>query len=87
MYGKNVHEAVIDAKEEETGATVHFVNGRYDDGALISQIKVAVESSDTPESVAAKVFAAECVLLPKTLDKLIQGLLPNSQKSVEQFSL
>ena len=37
MYGMRVHEAVLAAKEPVSGATVHFVNERYDEGSIIAE--------------------------------------------------
>jgi len=64
MFGMNVHNAVIAAKETESGATVHFVNEEYDEGAIIAQQKVSITVNDTPETLAAKVLIAEHELLP-----------------------
>ena len=76
MYGDHVHKAVIAAGEKESGATIHFVNEHYDEGHVISQIKVAITANETPHSLAAKVFDAECLLYPWTLEKIISGELP-----------
>ncbi len=76
MYGHHVHKAVIEAKEKKSGASVHFVNSKYDEGAVISQIKVDVTANDTPESLATRVFKAECLLLPITITALVKGDLP-----------
>ena len=59
MWGMKVHEAVIDAGEKETGCTVHFVSEKYDEGAILLQIKCPVEPYDTPESLAARVLELE----------------------------
>lgn len=59
MYGMRVHEAVLASGETETGATVHFVNERYDEGAVLLQKRVPVEEGDTPESLAARVLPVE----------------------------
>ena len=39
MYGSKVHEAVKNAGEEETGITIHYVNGHYDEGDIVLQVK------------------------------------------------
>ncbi len=70
MYGRRVHEAVIAAGERVSGATVHHVDGEFDSGAIISQQRVPVEPGDTPESLAARVLAAEHHLYPRTLQVL-----------------
>lgn len=59
MYGMRVHEAVLTSGEAETGATVHFVNERYDEGAVLLQKRVPVEEGDTPETLAARVLPVE----------------------------
>ncbi len=56
MYGLNVHRAVLEAKEEESGATVHLVNEQYDKGSILGQKKVPVLPNDTPESLAKRLF-------------------------------
>jgi len=79
MHGHHVHQAVIESGDSHSGATVHLGNERYDEGQILSRCKVEVFSEDTPETLAAKVFAAECKLLPLTLTKLIRGELPTNQ--------
>ena len=78
MHGHHVHEAVIAAGETTSGATVHFVNERYDDGALIARSKVSLSSGETPDTLASKVFASECLLLPRVIRELAKGTLPVS---------
>lgn len=73
MFGMNVHEAVIDAGEKETGVTIHMVDGEYDKGAILAQRPVAVTTEDTPESLAAKVLQVEHVLFAETIQKIIDG--------------
>lgn len=76
MHGMHVHEAVIAQNEPISGASVHFVNDRYDEGAVIAQSQVAIVAGDSPSDLAAKVFASECQLLPQTLDGLVSKRLP-----------
>ena len=71
MYGMNVHKAVVENKEEETGITIHYVNENYDEGAIIFQAKTAVVSSDTPDDVAAKIHELEQANFPKVIHQLI----------------
>lgn len=70
MYGLKVHQAVLEAGETETGATVHLVDGEYDHGATLAQIKVPVQTGDTPETLAARVLVAEHQLLIETVARL-----------------
>ncbi len=69
MHGMHVHEAVVEAKEKVTGATIHFVNHEYDKGAIISQAKVEVLPTDTAEDVSCKVQAAEKIQLIEVLNR------------------
>lgn len=69
----HVHEAVINAKEKVSGATIHFVNQEYDKGAIISQTKVEILPNDTAEILSQKVQAAEKVQLIKVLNQFINN--------------
>ena len=71
MYGINVHKAVVENQEKETGITIHYVNENYDEGAIIFQEKCTVESSDTAEDVAAKIHELEMEHFPKVVEKLL----------------
>jgi len=59
MYGKRVHEAVIQQAETESGISIHLVDEFYDHGELIFQAKCNLEVFETPESLARKVQALE----------------------------
>ena len=76
LYGAHVHRAVLAAGERESGASIHWVDGEYDTGPVIAQVRVPVEPGDTPESLAARVQAAERTLLVKVLDELARGQRP-----------
>lgn len=65
----NVHKAVIEAKEEYSGVTLHYVNSKYDEGNIIRQTKVKIEQSDTPEMLSEKVQKAEKIQLIEELQK------------------
>ncbi len=71
FYGINVHKAVIESGDQESGCTVHFVNEEYDKGPIIDQKKVPVYSSDTPETLAKRVLKMEHQLLPSVIKQLI----------------
>jgi len=73
MYGMNVHKAVIENKEKESGATVHLVNSEYDKGKILAQQKINVEPYDTPETLAEKVLFIEHKLYPETIHKISTG--------------
>jgi phosphoribosylglycinamide formyltransferase-1 len=71
MYGLNVHKAVINAKETETGITIHIVDDNYDKGKIIFQAKCRVDNNDTPESLANKVHLLEYEFYPKMIKKIV----------------
>ncbi len=66
-YGEHVHKAVLDAGDQESGCTVHDVNARYDEGAVLLQKRVAVLPDDDVASLAARVFEAECEAYPEAI--------------------
>lgn len=70
MYGMHVHRAVIAAGTTVSGATVHMVNDRYDEGRIIAQWPVPVLHDDTPERLAARVLQVEHVLYPAAIEAL-----------------
>ena len=75
MYGYHVHEAVVKAGEKKSGATVHFVEEKYDTGKIIIQHEVEVFKSDTPQDVAKKVLAVEHRIYPEAIKKVIKNEL------------
>jgi phosphoribosylglycinamide formyltransferase-1 len=78
MYGGRVHQAVFDAREAETGITIHHVTAKYDEGNIIFQTSVAVEKRDSVKDIESKVHALEYRHYPEVindcLDKLKAGL-------------
>ncbi len=71
MYGMNVHRAVIDRKETETGITIHYVDAHYDRGDIIFQQKVPLDGSETCEEISQKVQELEHEYFPKIIEKLL----------------
>ena len=71
MYGNRVHEAVIAAAEKESGITIHFINGHYDEGDTIFQATCPVMPNDTPETLAARVHALEYEHFPQVIEKIL----------------
>lgn len=71
FYGMRVHKAVIQAKEKESGCTVHFVDAEYDRGDIIAQEKVPVLPDDQPEDLARRVLTREHQLLPEIISKIL----------------
>jgi phosphoribosylglycinamide formyltransferase-1 len=75
MYGKFVHEAVITAKEQHSGITIHFVNEEYDKGEIILQEKCVVHDTETIDSLSKKIQELEHHFLPIAVDKVVNSLL------------
>ncbi|MEY8759198.1 phosphoribosylglycinamide formyltransferase [Chryseobacterium tongliaoense] len=74
MWGMNVHNAVIEAKELESGATVHFVTSGIDEGEAILQKSFEVTENDTPETLAEKVHQIEYEIFPKAINKVLNNV-------------
>jgi phosphoribosylglycinamide formyltransferase-1 len=79
MYGHHVHEAVIAARERESGATVHVVDEEYDRGPIVLQRTVAVAPGETPETLAAKVLEVEHALYPDAIREYADRVLQHHQ--------
>jgi len=73
MYGHRVHEAAIAAGVKVSGCTVHFADDTYDTGPILVQKCVPVHSDDTADSLAARVFAAECEAYPEAIRLVAEG--------------
>jgi formyltetrahydrofolate-dependent phosphoribosylglycinamide formyltransferase len=67
FHGMHVHRAVLERGCTVSGCTVHLVDDEYDHGRILLQQTVPVLRDDTPESLAARVFAAECQALPRAI--------------------
>lgn len=72
MYGDAVHKAVVEARETESGITIHYVNENYDEGAIIFQAKCEVLPKDTYEDVAKKVHTLEYTHFPIVIERLLK---------------
>ena len=73
FYGHRVHEAVLECGAKLSGCTVHFADNQYDHGPIILQRAVPVLDDDTPDSLAARVFEAECEAYPEALRLIAAG--------------
>jgi phosphoribosylglycinamide formyltransferase 1 len=74
MHGSHVHEAVIAAGETQSGCTVHLCDAQYDTGQMLLQATCPVLATDTPATLAARVFAVECEAYPRAIAMLIASL-------------
>ena len=82
FYGSHVHQAVLDYGSKVSGCTIHFVDNQYDHGPIISQRAVKVDDSDTAETLARRVFSAECELYPAVLKLLAEDRIQVDGRSV-----
>jgi phosphoribosylglycinamide formyltransferase 1 len=74
MYGNFVHQAVIDAKEKESGITIHYVDEHYDHGDTIFQATCSIDDNDTSETLAQKIHALEHQYFPQIIEQVIQSI-------------
>jgi formyltetrahydrofolate-dependent phosphoribosylglycinamide formyltransferase len=73
FYGHRVHEAVLESGVKISGATVHFADDEYDRGPILLQEAVPVRDDDTPDTLAARVQAAERRLVPEAIRLIAEG--------------
>ncbi len=71
FYGEHVHEAVVAAKETQSGITVHYVNEIYDSGEIILQARVSLDEKETPDSMAAKIQQLEQAYFPIAIEQVL----------------
>ena len=74
MYGMHVHTAVVEAKEQKSGISIHFVNEEFDKGEIISQFETELSSDETPESLAAKIHDLEMTHFPEVVERVVNSL-------------
>jgi phosphoribosylglycinamide formyltransferase-1 len=86
MYGMRVHRAVLESGARVSGATVHLVDDRYDEGRILAQWPAPVLPGDSPEALAARVLAVEHRLLPAAVFALACRRAP-SAPSAAGFAL
>ena len=74
MYGDHVHRAVLEAREQVSGITIHLVNERYDEGRHLLQATCPVLEGDTPETLASRIHELEHRFLPTTIAQYLRFL-------------
>ena len=72
MFGKNVHKAILENNEIETGISIHFVNEKYDEGEMIFQKTISIEDCKTVDEIAFKIHKLEQKYFPETIEKILQ---------------
>lgn len=71
MYGINVHKAVLENKEAESGITIHYVNAEFDKGEIIAQFKCAIDENETLETLQSKIHQLEHANFPTVIKNSI----------------
>ncbi len=87
MYGRRVHQAVLDHGCKVSGCTVHFVDGDFDAGPIILQRTCPVMEDDTPESLAHRVFEEEKIAYPEAIRLFQEGRLRIEGRRVRTIDL
>ena len=72
MYGLHVHQAVLKAKKSVTGISIHYVNEKYDQGALVAQKKINILPTDTPQTLEQRIKQAEKSFYAQTISQVWQ---------------
>ena len=71
MYGRKVHQSVIDSREKESGITIHYVNQNYDEGEVIKQIKIKISDSETVDTLESKIHDIELENFSKIIEQIL----------------
>ncbi len=71
MYGRHVHAAVFENKEEVSGITIHYVNENYDEGAIIFQAKTKVSDVENADDIAERIHQLEYDHFPKVIEEIL----------------
>jgi len=74
MYGDKVHQAILDAGEEESGITIHFINEHFDEGESIHQSRFKIEKDDDLEMIKFKGQQLEHLHYPKVVEQLLKKM-------------
>lgn len=69
--GLNTHARALAAGDSHGGASVHVVTAQLDAGEVLGQIPVAIQSADSPETLAKRVLLAEHQLYSRVLAQYV----------------
>jgi len=73
--GLHTHRRVLEAKDAQHGASVHFATAELDGGPVVLQSRINVRPADTEQNLALRVLRTEHVILPKVIGWLADGRL------------
>lgn len=71
MYGRFVHQAIIENNEKKSGVTIHFVNEKYDDGKIILTKELDIKSDETVDSLESKIKDLETIAIVEAFEKVL----------------
>ena len=74
MYGRRVHEAVIENQDEKSGITIHIIDREYDKGSILFQANCPVLPDDTPTDLATRIHKLEYQHFPPTIEKYLDQI-------------
>lgn len=74
MYGMNVHRAILENNERETGITIHFVTENYDEGEIVFQKTTSIENCKSAEEIANKIHQLEQENFPQIIEQLLEQI-------------
>jgi phosphoribosylglycinamide formyltransferase-1 len=75
MYGMNVHRAIFENKEKQSGITIHFIDKEYDKGSYIAQLYTTIQQCQSPEEIQKAVQILEHTYFPIVIEKTILNRL------------
>ncbi len=73
MWGMNVHRAVLNSGDNESGITIHYVDAEVDGGDIIAQYRCKVLENDVPETLAERIHQLEHFYYPREIHKLLNN--------------
>ena len=71
MYGRFVHEAIIENKEKKSGVTIHYVNEVYDEGEKILVKELLLDENETVDSLENRIKELEKEAIVEAFKKLL----------------
>ena len=74
MYGDKVHQAILAAKEKESGITIHFINEKFDEGEVIHQARFKIDPEDTLDIIKFKGQQLEHQHYPRIIESIVKKL-------------
>ena len=71
--GAHAIRDAFEAREKETGVTIHFVDEGVDTGPVVLQRRISIEPTDTLETLETRVHGVEYELYPEAIKLVLEG--------------